>query len=75
MPDRDLFGNLPPPKNRGGRPRRVFSKQDQWLVRAMLRAGAAQHEICARLGCTEPTLRRNFFHLAEWNMRGINKRG
>jgi AraC-like DNA-binding protein len=44
-----------------GRPRLVFSEQDQWLAISMERWGYTRDEIASRLGCSRRTVSKRFF--------------
>ena len=64
---RDLFGELPPPEPKMGRPVRVFTAPEILMVRQMLAAGMYQAEIIKLLNVSEPTLRKYFKSSPHWN--------
>ena len=43
-----------------GRPKRTFTAEDRFLVKAWARVGTPQEVIASELGCTVPTLIKNF---------------
>ncbi len=62
--DFDLFG-LPVPEGRGkrGRPAHLVTKENISKVNMLLAFGRTNEEIALALGISEPTLRKNYFHL------------